>query len=112
MLITVLCAGCLNVVDIEGSPKDYEILEFFAGERRLAKLGAGLGKSNASMDKMYDDGDNISKTNAMDLNTSVGFLPLISSIWQNCFIFFRLVYPHVQMIIIPKYPCMLDLPFP
>lgn len=74
MLITVLCAGCLNVVDIEGSPKDYEVLEFFAGERRLAKLGAGLGKSNASMDKMYDDGDNISKTNAMDLNTSAGFL--------------------------------------
>ena len=44
MLITVFCAGFLNVVDIEGSPKDYEILEFFAGERRLAKLGAGLGK--------------------------------------------------------------------
>ena len=95
MLITVFCAGFLNVVDIEGSPKDYEILEFFAGERRLAKLGAGLGKKNASMDKMYDDGDNISKTNAMDLNTSAGFLPLISSIWQDCSLLCIRLFTHV-----------------
>lgn len=79
-----MCIGYLNLVDM--TKNDYEVLEFFAGERRLAKLAQGLGKATASMDKMYDvDGDNIHLSNSMDLNTSGGFV-LLSFQLQICYV--------------------------
>lgn len=69
--MTILCIGYLNIVDM--SQDKYEILEFFAGERRLARLANDLGRPTASMDKMYDSANNIDATNCMDLNTSAGF---------------------------------------
>ena len=61
---------------------DYTILELYAGEQRMVKLAKGLGMKTASMDRDYDDGNNKTKNNAMDLNTSAGFLFLT----LNCFI--------------------------
>jgi len=70
--VTVLLTGFLSFVDMNRN--DYTILELYAGEQRLVKLAKGLGMRTASMDRDYDDGDNKKKNNAMDLNTSAGFL--------------------------------------
>lgn len=70
--MTVLLTGFLSFVDMNRN--DYTILELYAGEQRLVKLAKGLGMSTACMDRDYDDGDNKKKNNAMDLNTSAGFL--------------------------------------
>ena len=65
--------GHMEMVDL--TKNDYQILEFYAGAKRVAKLGAAMGLRVAAMDKIYDkEGNNITKNNCMDLNTSAGFL--------------------------------------
>ena len=68
----------LKSVDVASDFDNYEVLEYYAGAARLAKLSTGCGGKAAAMDILYDDGDNKSKNNAMDINTSAGFLYLIS----------------------------------
>ena len=71
-MITILLIGHLTLVDV--TKNEYSILEFYAGEKRLAKLGAALGEKTAAMDVLYDKmGDNINTNNCMDMNTSGGF---------------------------------------
>eukprot|EP00435_Cladocopium_sp_Y103_P070572 s275_g35.t1 len=54
---------------------EYEVLELYAGQQRLVKLAKGMGMKAAAMDRDYDTlGDNKSKNNAMDMNTSGGFV--------------------------------------
>jgi len=56
----------------------YDVLEFYAGARRLAKLATGLGQTCVAMDVLYDTlGDNKTTNNSMDINTCGGFTPLI-----------------------------------
>ena len=51
---------------------NYEVLEYYAG-------ASSFGVKTAAMDIIYDlEGDNKTKNNTMDMNTSAGFLPLIS----------------------------------
>ena len=64
--------GCLDMVDM--TKNHYETLEFFAGAARMAKLSHHLQQPSAAVDKEYDHGDNKKTNNAMDLNTSAGFL--------------------------------------
>lgn len=71
-ILTVLMVGCLEMVDV--SKNHYETLEFYAGAARMAKLSHHLGKPSAAMDRMYDASDNKRQNNAMDFNTSAGFL--------------------------------------
>lgn len=54
------------------------LIEYFAGARRLCKLAHALGCKSVAMDKKYDDGDNRTKNNSMDINTSAGFVQLSS----------------------------------
>ena len=75
-IIIVLLAGHLGMVDTNSN---YEILEFYAGAARLAKIASSFGVETAAMDIIYDvEGDNRTKNNSMDMNTCAGFLPLIS----------------------------------
>jgi hypothetical protein len=70
-LITILLIGHLNLVELKD---DYTILEFYAGQRRAARLGTQLGQSCAAMDILYDaEGNNKTRNNSMDINTSAGF---------------------------------------
>ena len=65
-------------MDVGNSGHEYEVLEFYAGKARLAKLAKALGKNSAAMDFVYDTkGDNSTKNNSMDMNTSAGFTFLI-----------------------------------
>ena len=72
----ILYIGQLNLTDLNRS--DWEVIEYFAGARRLCKLAHGLGCKSVAMDKTYDDGDNKKKNNCMDINTSAGFVHLSS----------------------------------
>lgn len=63
------------MVNWENPHGEYDILEFYAGQARLARLGKGLGLNVAAMDFLMDtEGDNKRKNNAMDMNTSAGFV--------------------------------------
>lgn len=74
-MVTILLVSFLTVVDI--NKNEYEILEFYAGARRISKLASGLGVPSRAMDYLYDhEGDNIQVNNCMDINTSGGFTPL------------------------------------
>ncbi|CAL1141134.1 unnamed protein product [Cladocopium goreaui] len=54
---------------------EYDVLELYAGQQRLVKLAKGLKMKTAAMDRDFDTlGDNKSKNNAMDMNTSGGFV--------------------------------------
>ena len=59
---------------IDLDTEKFHIIELYSGEQRLAKLAKGLGLTTAAMDKMYDVGDNKKTNNAMDMNTSAGFV--------------------------------------
>ena len=84
-MVTILLIGYLNYVDL--SLDDYQVLEFYAGKRRVAKLASALGFSSAAMDKLYDTtGDNVVTNNCMDINTSGGFLPLTCSSGNYLFV--------------------------
>ena len=72
----ILYIGQLNLTDLDRS--DWEVIEYFAGARRLCKLAHALGCKSVAMDKKYDDGDNRTKNNSMDINTSTGFVQLSS----------------------------------
>ena len=71
-ILTILMVGYLDFVDI--SKDSYQTLEFYAGAARMAKLSSHLGGPSAAMDRLYDSGDNKKQNNAMDFNTSGGFL--------------------------------------
>lgn len=74
-MVTILLISFLDVVDARKN--EYQLLEFYAGERRIAKLASGLGMSSRAMDFLYDkDGDNKKVNNCMDINTCGGFTPL------------------------------------
>ena len=55
-------------------PSEYHILELFAGTSRIARLGKAVGLKTVALDKSFDDADNKTKTNSMDINTDAGFL--------------------------------------
>ena len=55
-------------------PAEYEVVEMFAGQARVAKLAKSLlGISACALDKSYCD------NHAMDINSSAGFLRLVST---------------------------------
>lgn len=81
-VVTILLVGCLKPVDPQKS--EYEILEFYAGQARLAKMATALGVKSAAMDFLYDpEGDNRTKNNSMDMCTSAGFVFLIRIIPES-----------------------------
>ena len=72
-LVTILLIGFLDVVDI--NKDEFQFIELYAGQQRLVKLAKGLKMKTAAMDRDFDTlGDNKSKNNAMDMNTSGGFV--------------------------------------
>ncbi len=77
-VVTILLIACLDMVNLDQNK--YDVLEFYAGAQRLAKLAQGLGETSMAMDIMYDTfGDNKSTNNCMDINTCGGFTPLIQN---------------------------------
>ena len=75
--------GCLEPVDMTNGGNEYLVLEFYAGAARLAKQARALGGSATAMDRLYDvEGDNKTKNNCMDFNTSGGFLFLSYEKWK------------------------------
>lgn len=77
-LVTILLIGFLDVVDI--NKDEFQFIELYAGQQRLVKLAKGLGFRTAAMDRIYDDGDNKTQNNSMDMNTSAGFTLLYLAI--------------------------------
>ena len=74
-IVSILLIGCLHNVDM--TRDEFQVLEFYAGQRRLARLATQLGQSCAAMDRDYDMvGDNKRSNNCMDLNTNAGFTVL------------------------------------
>lgn len=74
-IVLILLIGHLNVVKWENPREEYDILEFYAGQARLARLGKAMGLHVAAMDFLMDtEGDNKRKNNATDMNTSAGFV--------------------------------------
>ena len=75
--------GYLEPVDMTNGGNEYLVLEFYAGAARLAKQARALGGSATAMDRLYDvEGDNKTKNNCMDFNTSGGFLLLSYEKWK------------------------------
>ena len=70
-MLIILLIGFLDCVDMQKG--NFEAIEFYAGQQRMVKLAKGLNLPTASMDYLYDDGDNKSRNNSMDMNTSAGF---------------------------------------
>ena len=71
-MLIILLIGFLRCVDLDKG--NYEVIEYYAGQQRMFKLARGLGLPAASMDYLYDHGNNRSTNNAMDMNTNAGFL--------------------------------------
>lgn len=92
-MVIIFLIGHLTMVNLDGN---FEILEFYAGAARLAKISANLGGKAAAMDYLFDDGDNKTRNNAMDMNTSAGFLPLI----KTCYLIFDVVWHCLVIIVI------------
>ena len=70
-ILLILLIGNLTIVDFENPAAEYEVLEYYAGTARLARLGKAMGLNVAAMDSLYDvAGDNRKKNNSHDLNTS------------------------------------------
>jgi len=81
LLLIILMIGYLEPVDLTNNGREHQVLEFYAGAARLAKTAHHFGGSVAAMDRLYDTvGDNKSKNNAMDFNTSGGFVYLPTEI--------------------------------
>ena len=75
-VMIIFLLGHVTTLNIEKN--EYQVLEFYSGAARLAKLSSALGGKAAAMDCLYDgEGDNKTKNNAMDMCTSGGFLHLI-----------------------------------
>lgn len=92
-IITVLMIGHLSCVELMGDP-GYQVLEFYAGQRRAARLASGLGQNCAAMDIMYDpQGDNKKVNNCMDMNTSAGFTLPFCSLCLGGFDRRKILYP-------------------
>ena len=86
-MLIILMIGFLEPVDLTNNGREYQILEFYAGAARLAKTGHHFGGSVAAMDRLYDTvGDNKAKNNAMDFNTSGGFVYLPADIVRFCWL--------------------------
>ena len=76
-ILLILLVGNLTIVDMENPASHYEVLEYYAGTARLARLGKAMGINVAAMDSLYDvAGDNRKKNNSHDLNTSAGMVSL------------------------------------
>ena len=74
-ILLILLIGNLTIVDFENPAAEYEVLEYYAGTARLARLGKAMGLNVAAMDSLYDvAGDNRKKNNSHDLNTSGGMV--------------------------------------
>ena len=81
-VVIILLIGYLDMVDM--TKNEYDVLELYAGQQRLVKLAKGLKMKTAAMDRDFDTlGDNKSKNNAMEMNTSGGFVflhPLLTRV--------------------------------
>ena len=76
--------GHLEPVDVTNKGNELKVLEFYAGAARLAKTVNALGLHVGAMDQMYDaEGNNRTKNNAMDFNTSAGFVLLINKMFEG-----------------------------
>lgn len=75
-IIIILLVGHLSLLKLDDS-NQYEVVEFYAGAARLARIAKSFGVNAAAMDILFDpDSDNVKRNNAMDMNTSAGFLLL------------------------------------
>lgn len=94
-VVIILLIGYLDMVDM--TKNEYDVLELYAGQQRLVKLAKGLKMKTAAMDRDFDTlGDNKSKNNAMDMNTSGGFVflhPLLKRVWPwNLLLIIKMIY--------------------
>ena len=53
---------------------DMDVVEVFAGASRVSRLATSMGLKAVALDKLLCDGNNVSNTNCMDINTSASFL--------------------------------------
>ena len=53
--------------------KEYQIVEFYAGQARISRLGKAIGLCCCAHDVTYDKGKSVEES-AMNINGSAGFL--------------------------------------
>ena len=65
-MLVVLCSSLQ--LGLEGS--NYQVLEFFAGRARIARLARSIGLRSGALDASYDR----NLHSAMNINTASGFV--------------------------------------
>ena len=76
--------GHLSSIQRKPFEKEAQIVEIFAGAARISRLAKAMGLHAIALDKDYCSGNNKTKSNCMDVNTSAGFLFLGFAIWSPC----------------------------
>lgn len=77
-VLLVLLASWIRLPEGQDIREGYQIIEFFAGKRRVARLAHAVGLSAAAHDITYDSSfkprKKKYKKSCMDINDSAGFL--------------------------------------
>lgn len=79
LVLLVLLTSWIQLPEGKDLKEGYQVIEFFAGKARVAKLGHATGLVTTAHDIMYDEtfkprkGKKTSKS-CMDINDSAGFL--------------------------------------
>ena len=66
----------MSQFEMLGAGAEYLVVEFFAGSARVARLARAAGIPTCALDKNFDDADNRTRANAMEMNCAAGFLLL------------------------------------
>ena len=68
-MLVVLCAA----LPLHLQTRRFQVVEFFAGSRRIARLARSIGLRSAAHDILYDETED-PETSAMNINTCSGFM--------------------------------------
>ena len=69
MLVAITAALRLDL-----GTKEYQVIEFFAGQRRVCRLANTIGLSTAALDVLYDEEASSPSKNAFNINSDSGFV--------------------------------------
>ena len=70
-MLVVLC----RYLDVGLAGQDYQVIECFAGQARIARLASSIGLRSCAHDVLYDD-DPTANKKAMDVNGNAGYVPM------------------------------------
>ena len=69
MLVVLTAAMRINL------DEGYEIIEFFAGQRRISRLASSMGLKACAHDVLYDGNASSLEHSALNINSDAGYVP-------------------------------------